>query len=136
MPSFTETASSSLGATILSHHVDTFSLASAWFLFTVGCINILLGLIFRQKVKDRRSIFAWRERAKDVLPAVTLAGHRIDPVETAERAAGYVKSKGWLSRTNSNTTTLADPEAQASSQGKPASLGFGRQAEKVAAAQG
>ena len=52
---------------MLSHHVDEFSLVSAFFLFSVGCLNMLIGL-FREKVKHKRSIMSWREEAKGVLP--------------------------------------------------------------------
>ncbi|CAL1698292.1 unnamed protein product [Somion occarium] len=57
-----------LGAAVLSHHVDEFSLVSAFFLFAVGCLNMLLGLIFRERAKAQRSIRAWRDGTKDVLP--------------------------------------------------------------------
>jgi hypothetical protein len=124
------TCTNRLGATILSHHVDTFALVSSWFLFTLGCINILLGLVFREKVKERRSIFAWRERAKDVLPPVNVAGVRVDPIDAAERAAVFVREKGWLSRANSGTTAIGN-EADSKS-----GLGFGRQGEKAAALGG
>jgi len=49
-----------LGATILSHHVGKFTLVSAFLLFSVGCLNMTLGLIFRAKAKAKRSIRAWR----------------------------------------------------------------------------
>jgi hypothetical protein len=58
-----------IGAAILSHHVNSFTLVSAFFLFSIGCLHMFVGLIFREKVKPRRSITAWKERAKDVLPA-------------------------------------------------------------------
>ncbi|TFK88319.1 hypothetical protein K466DRAFT_585646 [Polyporus arcularius HHB13444] len=57
-----------IGATILSHHVDDFTLVAAFFLFSLGCLNMLLGL-FREKVKHKRSIMSWREEAKGVLPS-------------------------------------------------------------------
>ncbi|KAF7320847.1 hypothetical protein HMN09_00171200 [Mycena chlorophos] len=57
-----------LGAAILSHHVDEFSLVSAFFLFSIGCLNVLFGLIFRESAKSKRSITSWREHAKDALP--------------------------------------------------------------------
>jgi len=79
-----------IGAAILSHHVNTFTLVSAFFLFSIGCLHMLVGLIFREKVKPRRSLTAWKERAKDVLPAPVLAttekvvkfgqDHGVDPV--------------------------------------------------------
>lgn len=58
-----------IGASVLSHYVGDFPLVTAFFLFSVGCVNILVGLIFREKVKDKRSILSWRERGKDVLPS-------------------------------------------------------------------
>jgi len=57
-----------IGASVLSHFVDTFPLVAAFFLFSVGCLNILLGLIFREHAKSKRSIFSFRERTKNVLP--------------------------------------------------------------------
>jgi hypothetical protein len=59
-----------IGATILSHYVDDFTLVAAFFLFAIGCLNILLGLIFSVKAKQRRSIRAWRSGSDDVLPPV------------------------------------------------------------------
>ncbi|KAF9014144.1 hypothetical protein BDQ17DRAFT_1396190 [Cyathus striatus] len=56
---------------ILSHHVDDFTLVAAFFLFAVGCINMLLGLIYREYAKDKRSIRAWRAEAKGILPSHT-----------------------------------------------------------------
>ena len=56
-----------IGATILSHHVDDFTLVAAFFLFAIGCLNMLIGL-FREKVKRKRSIMSWREEAKGILP--------------------------------------------------------------------
>ena len=58
-----------IGATILSHHVDDFTLVAAFFLFALGCVNMLLGLIFREGAKHRRSIMSWRAEAKGVLPS-------------------------------------------------------------------
>ena len=57
-----------IGATILSHHVDDFTLVAAFFLFALGCLNIVLGLIFRERAKERRSIMSWRAEARGVLP--------------------------------------------------------------------
>jgi len=63
-----------IGAAILSHHVNDFTLVSAFFLFSIGCLHMLVGLILREKVKPRRSLTAWKERAKDVLPPTVVAG--------------------------------------------------------------
>jgi hypothetical protein len=59
-----------IGATILSHFVDDFTLVAAFFLFSLGCLNILLGLIFGVKARQKRSIRAWRSDPNDVLPPV------------------------------------------------------------------
>jgi len=71
-----------LGAAILSHHVDEFSLVAAFFLFAIGCLNMLAGLIFRQSAKSKRSVTSWREHAKSALPT-HVAGVDIRPVATA-----------------------------------------------------
>ncbi|KAK2466661.1 hypothetical protein APHAL10511_000919 [Amanita phalloides] len=56
---------------ILSHHVDDFTLVSAFFLFAIGCLNMLLGLIFRESAKERRLILSWRRKSKVILPQTT-----------------------------------------------------------------
>ena len=57
-----------IGASVLSHFVKVFPLVSAFFLFSIGCLNILIGLIFRERVKSTRSILSFRDRVEDVLP--------------------------------------------------------------------
>ncbi|KAF7314247.1 hypothetical protein MKEN_00897200 [Mycena kentingensis (nom. inval.)] len=71
-----------LGAAILSHHVDSFTLVSAFFLFSIGCLNILFGLIFRESAKSKRSVTSWREHAKQSLPT-HVAGVDVRPVASA-----------------------------------------------------
>ncbi|KAH7335699.1 hypothetical protein B0J17DRAFT_667402 [Rhizoctonia solani] len=48
-----------LSTLTLSHHMPTFALVPAFFLFGMGCLNIVLGLIFRE------SIHAYRTREAD-----------------------------------------------------------------------
>ncbi|KAI0295445.1 hypothetical protein BC826DRAFT_275590 [Russula brevipes] len=61
-----------IGAAILSHRVGKFTLVAAFFLFSVGCLNIVLGLIFREDAKPKRSIRAWKEGSDDgILPMHT-----------------------------------------------------------------
>ncbi|EKM82378.1 hypothetical protein AGABI1DRAFT_117874 [Agaricus bisporus var. burnettii JB137-S8] len=55
---------------ILSHFVDDFTLVSAFFLFSIGCVNIFLGLIFRASAKPKRSISQWRTKSQNILPPV------------------------------------------------------------------
>ncbi|KAJ7079959.1 hypothetical protein B0H15DRAFT_890994 [Mycena belliarum] len=78
-----------LGAAILSHHVDRFSLVAAFFLFSIGCLNMLVGLIFRESAKSKRSITSWREHGKNALPT-HVAGVNIRPVASA--APSFVSS--------------------------------------------
>jgi hypothetical protein len=52
----------------LSHFVDDFSLVSAFFVFSIGCLNILIGLIWRQSAKSKRSISSWGEHKKGDFP--------------------------------------------------------------------
>ncbi|KAH9832906.1 uncharacterized protein C8Q71DRAFT_775501 [Rhodofomes roseus] len=109
-----------IGATILSHHVDDFTLVAAFFLFALGCVNMLLGLIFRERAKERRCIFAWRERAKDVLPTSKLPGPLQAP---AEKFVDDVFNGNW----KGGATEFGR---------KKAGFGFGRQGEKQAGLKG
>jgi len=117
-----------LGAAILSHHVDKFALVSAFFLFSIGCLNIFVGLIWREKVKDRRSITAWKERAKDVLPTRTVTG--------MEKGIEFGRS---VFSQHTGTTTGDDESTTRSgsiSSTTKAGFGFGRQGEKAASLKG
>ncbi|VDB82881.1 unnamed protein product [Peniophora sp. CBMAI 1063] len=62
-----------IGASVLSHHCDDFTLVSGFFLFCIGCANMLCGLIWRQHAKDLRSITSWREEKKG-LPSHSTGG--------------------------------------------------------------
>ncbi|KAI0748397.1 hypothetical protein C8Q80DRAFT_1270813 [Daedaleopsis nitida] len=106
-----------IGATILSHHVDDFTLVAAFFLFSVGCLNMLVGL-FREQVKRKRSIMSWREEAQGVLPL-----HKdgrppfVRPRETF--VAGFFQDE-------------KAPTGESGQRGN----GFGRQGEKAAGLKG
>jgi len=122
---------------ILSHHVDDFALVSAFFLFALGCINMLLGLIFREGAKAKRSITSWRAEAKGVLP--TTADHR--PVFV--NATPYVSSvfsgqeKGFASPQVTvirHDTSVSDAPTWKSTD--KTGYGFGRQGEKAAGLRG
>lgn len=56
-----------ISATILSHHVDDFTLVAAFFLFAISCLNMFLGLIFRGKARVRRA-WLWESKEERVLP--------------------------------------------------------------------
>jgi hypothetical protein len=111
-----------LGAAILSHHVDNFALVSAFFLFSIGCLNIFVGLIFRSSARGKRSVTSWREHKKDVLPKTISSAVRgispalpsyHSPARSLDEKAGY------------------DVEAATR-----IGYGFGRQGEKAAASKG
>ncbi|KAJ7505348.1 hypothetical protein B0H11DRAFT_1978189 [Mycena galericulata] len=108
-----------LGAAILSHHVDEFSLVAAFFLFAIGCLNMLAGLIFRQSAKSKRSVTSWREHAKSALPT-HVAGVDIRPVAAA--APSFVSS-------------VFKSEEKAPGEAK-AGNGFGLQGERAAGLKG
>ncbi|KIJ60912.1 hypothetical protein HYDPIDRAFT_169949 [Hydnomerulius pinastri MD-312] len=104
-----------IGASVLSHYVSDFPLVTAFFLFSIGCVNILVGLIFREKSKDKRSILSWRERGKDALPT-HVRGVDVRPMTAA------------VSSMFSHDEKSGDPT-------RPG-MGFGRQGEKAAALKG
>ncbi|KAI0647571.1 hypothetical protein C8Q79DRAFT_635898 [Trametes meyenii] len=108
-----------IGATILSHHVDDFTLVAAFFLFSLGCVNMLVGLVFREKAKAKRSIMSWRAEAKGVLPM-----HKDLPPPFARPGSTFVK----------NMFTGSE-KSEASEFGQKG-YGFGRQGEKAAGLKG
>ncbi|QRV82841.1 hypothetical protein RhiJN_10856 [Ceratobasidium sp. AG-Ba] len=108
-----------LGAAVLSHHVPTFALVSAFFLFSIGILNILLGLILRASLKEKRLLLSWKNKT----PA--LPTH-------VERAATVVSvATDAFSHFSSKKSEAADEKA---AQGY--GYGFGRMAEKTAEQKG
>ncbi|KAJ6508840.1 hypothetical protein C8R45DRAFT_968967 [Mycena sanguinolenta] len=107
-----------LGAAILSHHVDEFSLVAAFFLFAIGCLNQFAGLIFRESAKSKRSITSWREHSKNVLPT-HVAGVDIRPVAAA--------APSFVSSVFKNEKPQEEPKV---------GQGFGRQGERAAGLKG
>jgi len=125
-----------IGAAILSHHVDTFTLVSAFFLFSIGCLNVFLGLVFRESAKSKRSVTSWREQAKHVLPT---------PVQQGLGAAKAVSSHFgvWPSSPNNEKgyghgsgDSMSSKHSASSQKRDFAGMGFGRQGEKAAGLKG
>jgi hypothetical protein len=112
-----------LGAAVLSHHVSEFPLVSAFLVFSVGCLNILLGLIFRERVKAKRSIRQWKEGNKEALPTTgKMPVYNVAfPQQGGYTGGSYDEKAGWRSGSISSQK-----------QG----LGFGRRGEMFAASQG
>lgn len=120
---------------ILSHHVDDFTLVSAFFLFAIGCINMLLGLIFRESAKAKRSITSWRAENKGILP--TNSDSR--PV-FVKATPSYVSNMftGGNEQAQDHTPeydTWKSTE-KVSYGSEKAGYGFGRQGEKAAGLRG
>ncbi|THV03950.1 hypothetical protein K435DRAFT_714914 [Dendrothele bispora CBS 962.96] len=126
-----------IGAQILSHHVDDFTLVAAFFLFSIGCLNMLLGLIFRESAKEKRSVRAWREGGKGVFD--TFSGSKDAKPVFVNASPAFVKSN--MTGSDSVDTEKGVPASEfgywnndmkRSSSG----YGFGRQGEKKAGLKG
>ncbi|EIN07072.1 hypothetical protein PUNSTDRAFT_114571 [Punctularia strigosozonata HHB-11173 SS5] len=114
-----------IGATILSHHVDDFTLVAAFFLFSVGCLNMFLGLIFREKAKEKRSIRVWKGEKKSVLPT------SLDQRPQFQNSPSFVHSVF-----SEKTLAPSDPPIFERSNSRGEGYGFGRQGEKAAGLKG
>ncbi|KAF8163676.1 hypothetical protein B0H34DRAFT_672625 [Crassisporium funariophilum] len=120
---------------ILSHHVDDFTLVSAFFLFALGCLNMLLGLIFRESAKSKRSITSWRAEAKGILPTA----HDNRPVFI--NATPYVSTVFSQGPNEKAPQMMMRQDTVNSEHGTwrstdKAGFGFGRQGEKAAGLRG
>ncbi|KNZ73754.1 hypothetical protein J132_09656 [Termitomyces sp. J132] len=111
---------------ILSHHVDDFTLVSAFFLFSIGCVNMLLGLIFRESAKKKRSISAFRAETKPVLPTHT--------GESTFSRSAFVQHQFTGEKDFSERPDTAEFNSWKYSE--KAGYGFGRQGEKAAGLRG
>jgi hypothetical protein len=118
---------SRIGATVLSFHVDFFARFTSYFLITIGCINaFILGLIFRQHIKLRRSLTSWRERAKDVIPT-KVAGVNVAPIidHVPDAIHAFRAGKGDSQKDNNGKTTMFTN-----------GMGFGKEGQKFAGLNG
>ncbi|KAF9505768.1 hypothetical protein BS47DRAFT_1322196 [Hydnum rufescens UP504] len=114
-----------IGAAVLSHHVGTFALVSAFFLFAIGCMNVLLGLTYRASIKTKRSLTSWRDRVPE-LPRSASDFH-----SNAKSAAGVFGVGGSVFTNVSSNEKEQLPTGSAHS-----GYGFGRQGEKHAGLKG
>jgi len=123
-----------IGAAILSHFVNTFTLVSAFFLFSLGCVNVLVGLIFRESAKSKRSISSWREHGKSVIPT-HVAGMEVDLKGPPPTFISKLYTGGTASSADSMGSKGKYTGAE-STQDRFAGFGFGRQGEKAAGLKG
>ena len=112
-----------IGATILSHFVDDFTLVAAFFLFAIGCLNILLGLIFGVKAKQKRSIRGWRSDPDDVLPPV------------GDKRPAFTRPDSSYMSSFLRSGEKRELEA-APTHGNTSGFGFGKHGEKAAGLKG
>jgi len=117
-----------IGAAVLSHHVDEFALVAAFFLFSIGCLNMVVGLIWRQSAKSKRSILSWREKRKDVLPSLK------GGLPTHVVGSSMSSSPPYVTRALHTGGSYRSEET--TEVGSRVGLGFGRQGEKAAALKG
>ncbi|KAG5644233.1 hypothetical protein DXG03_008828 [Asterophora parasitica] len=121
---------------ILSHHVDDFTLVAAFFLFALGCVNMLLGLIFRESAKQRRSITSWRAESKGVLPSHTGSSNaptfvNASPAFVTRSFTGGSEKEKELASDHPDTAEFNTWRST-----EKAGYGFGRQGEKAAGLRG
>ena len=117
---------------ILSHFVEDFTLVSAFFLFIIGCLNILLGLIFRESVKNKRSISFWGAKIKSVLPTF-----RCDrPIFVNINPLAISKPREVTPYRVRLDLTASYNGSESWSSTEKAQYGFGRQGDESAALRG
>jgi hypothetical protein len=154
-----------IGAAVLSHHVDMFAIVSAFFLFAVGCLNLIAGMIFRSSIKSKRSITSWRERGPILGKSFTVVAHPgpassmfsekqdtgfsnyspksqmrpfkiSNPIVTQNTAPSYEPAPAAShGLSHSNSTSTSNSTSPRASP-FTRGYGFGRQSEKAAAVEG
>ncbi|KAI0759022.1 hypothetical protein C8Q74DRAFT_1319797 [Fomes fomentarius] len=117
-----------LGAAVLSHHVDEFSLVSAFFLFSIGCLNIFLGLIFRESAKWRRSLTSWREQDQNTKGGILPTSQVPRPLVMSGGSSG-----SWDKERDAYG---GDAYRSGNLSSQKNGMGFGRQGEKGALSRG
>jgi hypothetical protein len=110
---------------VLSHYVDTFTLVSAFFVFSVGCLHILLGFIFSSSARAKRSVTSWRDQVDPPLPSYT-------PGSATPRTLANPPSLVWGEKKAGSSS----PSGAGTSLPFKTGMGFGRQAEKAAGLKG
>ena len=84
----------------------------------MGCLNIVLGLVFRESAKPKRSISAWRAEKNGVLPTTAPAPQSLSKLSFRDSLGGRKADAGEFGVRDKST------------------FGFGRQGEKQAGLKG
>ncbi|KAJ7633100.1 hypothetical protein FB45DRAFT_914368 [Roridomyces roridus] len=116
-----------IGAQILSHHVDDFTLVAAFFVFSVGCLNMLMGLIFREGAKTKRALRA----PKNTGPII---GANISQPKPFGNEPYYLGPKDVAGAQQLDDASFNTWKSTGSTE--KAGYGFGRQGEKAAGLRG
>ena len=122
---------SRISTQILSHFVEDFTLVSAFVLFFIGCLNILLGLIFRESARTKRSISPWRAGVQGVLPTSVSKDNRLVFNSTFAIFSSRTTPGGEIT-----PYVMYQDATDSGSSTEKAGYGFGRQGEKPAALGG
>jgi hypothetical protein len=113
-----------IGAQVNSHAGAAFPMVAAFLLFSIGCLNIILALIFGKAAKSHRSILSWRSRynlpktTADLTRAADQKAHS-SPAWSADSSIFNEKSNGRQSPIDGYSTS-------------PPRYGFGKQGQKQA----
>jgi len=120
-----------VGAQVNSHAVDDFPMVAAFLLFSIGCLNIILALIFGKAVKSHRSILSWRDR--DVLPKTSADLARAASQNTHSSPAWSGNSSIFNEKPRDRQLS---PDGYRNVSPPGYGYGFGKQGEKQAAHEG
>jgi hypothetical protein len=115
-----------LGAQVNSHAGAAFPMVAAFFLFSIGCLNIISALIFGKAAKSHRSILSWRERYN--LPRTTA-----DLTRAASQKAH--SSPAWSADSSIFNEKARSPVDSYNSTSPPR-YGFGKQGQRLAERDG
>jgi len=129
-----------IGAQVNSHAVDDFPMVAAFLLFSIGCLNLILALIFGKAVKSHRSILSWRDR--DVLPKTSADLARAASQKTYGSPAWSANSSIFNNEKSRDQQSFMDRSDRSDRSASPPGYGhghgygFGKQGEKKAAQDG
>ncbi|CAE6444378.1 unnamed protein product [Rhizoctonia solani] len=134
-----------LGISILSHHIPEFALVSAFILFAIGCLNIILGLAFRKSIHSHRALDTGSMRESEGAGETQSSNRRTSfrPGSKQSMTLSSIdgsthtyteKQPPYEKLTGSKTT--GDGSIDMPKHGEPMDLGFSRQAQQRAEKDG
>lgn len=121
-----------IGAQVNSHAVADFPMVVAFLLFSIGCLNLILALVFGKAAKSHRSILSWRQR--DTLPK-TSADLARAVSQKSHSSPAWSGSSIFNEKPNDRQPSV-DGYHNTSPPRYGYTYGFGKQGEKQAAQDG